>query len=105
MRHCRYKWSAFSTLPEDRRDYLVATKLEELGGKLRWKGKFGVNPLASTGAIELQGVQLGQLAKLLQQPVGPLQPAAGEFGVRLNYDFAMVSDKVANDKVASYPRL
>ncbi len=91
---------SFSTLPEDRGDYLIAATLEELGGRLRWKGTLGVNPLASTGAVDLQGVQLGRLAKLLRQPIGPLQLTGGEFGVRLQYDFAMVADKAG-----PYPRL
>lgn len=85
----------FSTLPEDRGDYLVAADLAGIGGKLRWKGNLGVNPLASAGAIDLQGVKLASLMPLLQQQALPLTLSGGELGVRLNYDFAMVAGKQA----------
>lgn len=83
----------FSTLPEDRGDYLVAAELAGLGGRLRWKGDLGVNPLASAGAVELQGLKLAGLLALARQPDLPLTLSGGELGLRFGYDFAMVAGK------------
>ncbi len=66
----------FSTLPEDRGDYLVAADLAGLGGSLRWKGNVGVNPLASAGTVELQGLKLASLLPLARQAYGLLTLAA-----------------------------
>ncbi len=85
----------FSTLPEDRGDYLVAADLAGLGGKLRWKGNLGVNPLASAGAIDVQGLKLASLLALARQPDLPLTLSGGELGVRVDYDFALVAGKKA----------
>ncbi len=83
----------FSTLPEDRGDYLVAAELAGLGGRLRWKGNLGVNPLASAGAVELQGLKLASLLAMLRPPGLPLSLSGGELGLRFGYDFAMVAGK------------
>ena len=40
-----------STLPEDRGDYLIAARLPEQGGTLKWKGEVGLNPVVSTGEV------------------------------------------------------
>ncbi len=83
----------FSTLPEDRGDYLIAASFDGIGGTLRWKGDFGVNPLASTGSIEVQGLQLAKLYQLLRQPAAPLAITDGTLSLRVGYDMAMVRDK------------
>ncbi len=85
----------FSTLPEDRGDYQVAADLAGIGGKLRWKGNLGVNPLASAGAIDVQGLKLASLLALARQPDLPLTLSGGELGVRVDYDFALVAGKKA----------
>ncbi len=90
----------FSTLPEDRGDYLVAADLAGLGGKLRWKGNLGVNPVASAGAVELQGLKLASLLRLARQTDLPLTLDEGELGLNFDYDFAIVAGKKA-----PYPQL
>ncbi len=82
----------FSTLPEDRGDYLIAAKFDGIGGALRWKGDFGVNPLASRGSIMVEGLQLAPLYQLARQPAAPLALADGKLGLRFGYDLAMVRD-------------
>jgi outer membrane protein OmpA-like peptidoglycan-associated protein len=92
----------FSTLPEDRGDYLIAARFDGTdgeggtggtGGTLRWKGNFGVNPLASTGSIAIEGLQLPKLYELLHKPAAPLEISDGKLGVHAGYDMAMVRDK------------
>lgn len=82
----------FSTLPEDRGDYLIAAKFDGIGGALRWKGDFGVNPLASSGSIMVEGLQLGPLYQLARQPAAALALTDGKLGLRFGYDMAMVRD-------------
>jgi len=57
-----------SSLPEDRGDYLIAAKLPEQGGTLKWKGDVGLNPLASAGQVGLEGVRLGNLLRVIKSP-------------------------------------
>ncbi len=90
----------FSTLPEDRGDYLVAADLAGLGGRLRWKGNLGVNPVASAGSVEVQGLKLASLMRLARATELPLTLDGGELGLRFGYDFAIVAGKKA-----PYPQL
>ncbi len=86
----------FSTLPEDRGDYLIAASFDGSGGTdgtLRWKGNFGVNPLASTGSIAVEGLQLPKLYELLRKPAAPMEISDGKLAVRVGYDMAMVRDQ------------
>jgi len=57
-----------STLPEDRGDYLIAAKLPEQGGTLKWKGDIALNPVASSGTLGLEGVQLAKLLRVIKSP-------------------------------------
>lgn len=95
-----FELSQFSTLPDDRGDYLVAADLVGIGGKLRWKGNLGVNPMASTGSVELQGLKLASLLRLAPQLDLPLTLNGGELGLRFDYDFSIVSGQQA-----AYPHL
>src|SRR5512143_3972036 len=81
-----------STLPEDRGDYLVAAKLPEQGGTLKWKGDVGLNPVASSGEVALQGVQLGKLLRVIRSPRNFDLPS-GTLAAGLHYRFAMVRNK------------
>ncbi len=82
-----------STLPEDRGNYLIAAKLPEQGGTLKWDGKLGLNPIVSTGRIALEGVKLANLMRVVQQADLPLTPTAGVLNTQLAYSFAMVKDQ------------
>lgn len=78
-----------STLPEDRGDYLIAARLPEQGGTLRWKGDVGLNPVASSGEVGLEGVQLANLLRVIKSPRNFELPS-GTLSAGLDYRFAMV---------------
>lgn len=80
----------FSTLPQDRGDYLIAAKMPDQGAVLRWKGTFGANPLASTGSVDIQGIELAKLMQVARRQSRPISVTEGKLGARLNYSFAMV---------------
>jgi hypothetical protein len=84
-----FELDGFSTLPEDRGDYLIAAKLPYQGGTLKWKGDFGVNPLASQGSLAIEGLQIAKLAQWVDTQTLPFQPDAGTFSSQLKYDFSL----------------
>lgn len=81
----------FSTLPQDRGDYLIAARMPDQGATLRWKGTFGANPVSSAGEIQLHGLKLTKLAQAIRKETLPVTVTAGELGATLQYDFAMVN--------------
>ncbi len=85
-----------STLPEDRGDYLIAARLPEQGGTLKWKGDVGLNPVASSGELGLQGVRLANLLRVVKSPRNFELPS-GTLAAGLRYRFAMVRDKTGED--------
>lgn len=85
-----------STLPEDRGDYLLAAKLPEQGGTLKWKGDVGLNPLASSGELGLEGVRLAKLLRVIKSPRNFELPS-GTLAAGLHYRFAMVRNKAGED--------
>ena len=85
-----------STLPEDRGDYLIAAKLPEQGGTLKWKGDVGLNPVASSGELGLEGVRLTNLLRAIKSPRNFELPS-GTLAAGLRYRFAMVRDKAGAD--------
>jgi hypothetical protein len=85
-----------STLPEDRGDYLIAAKLPEQGGTLKWKGDVGLNPVASSGEVGLEGVRLANLLRVIRSPRNFELPS-GTLAAGLRYRFAMVRDKAGAD--------
>ncbi len=85
-----------STLPEDRGDYQIMAKLSEQGGTLKWKGDVGLNPLASSGELGLEGVRLNNLLHVIKSPRNFELPS-GTLAASLRYRFAMVRDKTGED--------
>ncbi len=85
-----------STLPEDRGDYLIAAKLPEQGGTLKWKGDVGLNPVASSGQLGLEGVRLARLLNVVKSPRNFDLPS-GTLAAGLNYRFAMVRTAGGDD--------
>ena len=85
-----------STLPEDRGDYQIAAKLPEQGGTLKWKGDVGLNPVASSGELGLEGVQLAKLLRVIKSSRNFELPS-GMLAAGLSYRFAMVRDKAGED--------
>jgi uncharacterized protein involved in outer membrane biogenesis len=82
-----------STLPEDRGDYVIAAKLPAQGGTLKWKGEVGLNPVMSTGEVELDGVKLERLIRVVKQADLAIKPTQGDVQAGLAYHFAIVDDK------------
>ncbi len=81
-----------STLPEDRGDYLIAARLPEQGGTLKWKGDVGLNPVVSSGTVQLEGVRLANLVRVIKTAELPLMPTAGELNAAWSYNAAIVKD-------------
>jgi len=81
-----------STLPEDRGDYLIAARLPEQGGTLKWKGDVGLNPVASSGELGLEGVRLTNLLRVIKSPRNFELPS-GTLAAGLRYRFAMVRNQ------------
>lgn len=78
-----------STLPKDRGDYLISAKLPEQGGTLRWKGSLALNPVVSSGSINIDGIKLAKLLQILGKQSLPVNVTAGELMADFNYHFAM----------------
>ena len=84
-----FELDGFSTLPKDRGDYLVAAKLPYQGGTLKWKGDFGVNPLASKGSLAIEGLQIAKVMQWVNAQSLPFQADSGTFSSQFKYDFSM----------------
>ena len=84
-----------STLPEDRGDYLVAAKLPEQGGTLKWKGDVGLNPVSSSGEVGLEGVRLANLLRVIKSQRNFELPS-GTLAAGLRYRFALAVDKAGD---------
>ena len=88
-----FELAHFSTLPEDRGDYLIAAKLPAQGGSLKWKGDIGVNPVASKGFIAFDHLQLVNLVDIVKNIDLPFKPSAGDMQASFSYDFSLPNDK------------
>lgn len=84
-----FQLKGFSTLPQDRGDYLIAAVFAEDGGRLRWKGDMGVNPIASKGSLSLEGVHLANMLELVQGLSLPLTLSSGDIHAEFDYQFSM----------------
>ena len=80
-----------STLPEDRGDYLIAAELPEHGGTLKWKGDVALNPVASSGEIALENLQVTKLLRVIKSPRNFELPS-GTLAAGLGYRFDLLSD-------------
>lgn len=88
-----FELGQFSTLPQDRGDYLIAANFPEQGGTLKWKGNIGVNPVASNGLVELNGVKLAKLMKIVKAANLPLTFNQGDVQTSFGYSFTLPNDK------------
>lgn len=72
----------FSTLPDDEglHSFSAAT---DLGERLTWRGRIGVNPLQSQGQLELSGVQVPRLADYLLP--GSVKVSGGTVDLMMDY--------------------
>lgn len=83
-----------STLPEDRGDYLISAQLPEQGGTIKWKGSLALNPIASTGSVDIKGVHLAKMMQVLKQQALPFTLTTGDLQTSFGYKFAMVKAPV-----------
>jgi hypothetical protein len=83
----------FSTLPKDRGDYLIAAIFPDHGGKLKWKGDMGVNPVASRGSVRIEGVKLSKLMQVAQEMQLPFNVHGGDLFSSFDYDFSLPNDQ------------
>ncbi len=88
-----FELDGFSTLPKDRGEYLLAAKLANQGGTLKWKGNMGVNPLASKGAIAIENIQATKLLQIIKSDAPPFKATNGDVQTKFSYDFSLLKDK------------
>ena len=88
-----FELDGFSTLPKDRGDYLIAAKLADQGGTLKWKGDMGVNPVASKGVVAIESIKLAKVMQIVKGVELPFKPSSGEIGANFAYDFSLVKDQ------------
>ena len=89
-----FELGQFSTLPQDRGNYLIAANFPEQGGTLKWKGNIGVNPVASKGFVALDGVKLAKLMKIVKGINLPLTVSQGDAQTSFEYSFSLPNDKL-----------
>ncbi|NOT14637.1 MAG: DUF748 domain-containing protein [Methylotenera sp.] len=87
-----FELDGFSTLPQDRGDYLIAATFPEQGGTLKWKGNMGVNPVASKGALAVDGVKLAKLMHIVKGTTLPFMAKSGDIQTSFDYDFSLPND-------------
>jgi hypothetical protein len=96
---------SLSTLPEDRGEYTIVGKLPEQGGTLKWKGDLGLNPLASNGKVDIQGIKLAKLMQVLEGHALPVRLTKGDLATSFTYRFAMAKTEPEPKPVAQLSNL
>jgi hypothetical protein len=79
----------FSTLPDDEGQHAFAATTD-LGERLAWRGRIGVNPIQSAGHIELTGIRLPRLAPYLVPETVEIMEGTLEAGA--DYDVKLTSE-------------
>jgi hypothetical protein len=82
-----------STLPDESGKFKLSAKTL-FGATLAWQGGIALNPLASTGRIDLRDIDLARLAPLLKDRL-PLPPPAGIAAVGADYRLALAGGKLS----------
>ncbi|ADI30333.1 DUF748 domain-containing protein [Methylotenera versatilis] len=88
-----FELGQFSTLPQDRGNYLIAANFPEQGGTLKWKGNIGVNPVASKGFVALDGVKIAKLMNIAKGVYLPLTVSQGDAQTSFEYNFSLPNNK------------
>lgn len=76
-----------STLPERQGTYAIKADLPD-GGKLAWNGEISLEPVNSTGRLEIKGLRLVAAWPFLRDRVN-LQEPAGTLDLQTKYHFAL----------------
>ncbi len=84
-----FQLKGFSTVPRDRGEYLISAAFSEEGGLLKWKGDMGVNPVASSGVVSLEGIKMNEALQLVKGLALPVAFSDGELHTSFSYDFSM----------------
>ncbi|MDP3512205.1 MAG: DUF748 domain-containing protein, partial [Sulfuritalea sp.] len=85
-----------STLPDDSGRFRLTAKTA-FGAQLEWSGEATLNPLGSSGHVDLRGIDLGKLAALLQPHLPPelgLAPPEGVASLDLDYRVGHAAGKL-----------
>jgi hypothetical protein len=82
-----------STLPDESGKFKLSAKTQ-FGATLAWQGGISLNPMASTGRIDLRDIDLARLAPLLKDRL-PLPPPAGIAAVGADYRLALAGGKLS----------
>lgn len=85
-----------STLPDDSGRFRLTAKTA-FGAQLEWTGEATLNPLGSSGHVDLRGIDLGKLAALLQPHLPPelgLAPPDGVASLDLDYRVGHAAGKL-----------
>ncbi|MET0680650.1 MAG: DUF748 domain-containing protein, partial [Burkholderiales bacterium] len=82
-----------TTLPERRGQYDIAAELPG-GGSIGWRGDVSLLPLASTGALEVKGMQVGAAWGFIRDAVRVSAPS-GSLDLAASYRFAYADGKPA----------
>lgn len=77
----------FSTRPDDQGLHSFSAGTD-LGERLAWRGRIGVNPLESQGQLELTAIQVPRLTDYLLP--GQVKVSQGTIDVRLDYDMKLL---------------
>ena len=88
--------SDISTLPDDSGRFRLTAKTA-FGAQLEWTGEATLNPLGSSGHVDLRGIDLGKLAALLQPHLPPelgLAPPEGVASLDLDYRVGHAAGKL-----------
>lgn len=88
-----FELEGFSTLPQDRGDYLIAAKFADNGGTLKWKGNMGVNPVASKGEVALENIAVAGLSRIVKDSHLPFKLQQGKLQAHFGYDFTLPNDQ------------
>ncbi len=81
-----------STLPDDKGAYALAATTQ-LGARIRWKGDVGLEPVAASGELAVDGVSLAKLWPYLENRLN-LAPPAGTASLGLNYRVGYAARKL-----------
>ncbi len=88
------KLNDLSTLPRDSGGYVLTANLPEPGGKLKWSGSLGLNPLFSQGRAALENLDLARASRVVKLPFG-LTVTGGRLSIAANYRLQTSAGKLA----------
>ncbi len=86
-----FELTGISTLPDSEGHYTLAANLPS-GGSLAWKGVVSLQPLSSSGEINIKGIKLATVWQFFRDELSVAEPR-GEFVLAGRYNFAYEKNK------------